>query len=88
MITTQYRDLGPDHEIYATLNGGTVGSLIWSKKTNRVRIVWVHPEHRRKGIATSLWEYAQTLSVPAPKHSRDRTADGREWVASLSLSST
>jgi GNAT superfamily N-acetyltransferase len=47
--------------------------------------IWTDPDYRRQGIASRLWEYAQSLDgVTKPRHSRDRTRDGKAWVASLS----
>ncbi len=39
-------------------------------------------DHRRKGIATAMWNWGQEMS-PKPKHSGDRTPQGRSWARSV-----
>lgn len=67
-----------------------VGHLVWATGhkfpfdlvNDQVNDVWVHPEHRHKGIATSLWNQAKTIN-PRIRHSDDRTEDGHEWSETL-----
>lgn len=47
-----------------------------------VHTIYVEPEHRRKGIATALWDAAK-LDWPDLMHSGDLTQDGSRWIASL-----
>ena len=81
-------DLGerkPIHQVRA-LAGPTateVGQLLWNNK--QIRNVIVSPDQQRRGIATRMFEHAQGLaaaypSIPAPKHSPDRTAAGDAWA--------
>jgi ribosomal protein S18 acetylase RimI-like enzyme len=46
--------------------------------------IWVKPEHRRKGIATQLWNYA-TANGYNPQHSAERTTDGDAWAKSFNV---
>jgi len=39
-------------------------------------------DHRRKGIATAMWNWGQEMS-PKPKHSGDRTEQGKAWARSV-----
>ena len=51
----------------------------------------VHPDHRRKGVATSLWNHALSMAgqinpdgerIPYPEHSEHRTEEGESWAKS------
>lgn len=43
--------------------------------------VYVHPDHRRKGIATGLLNHAKQLGINL-KHSENRTEEGDAWAKS------
>jgi GNAT superfamily N-acetyltransferase len=60
-----------------------VAELTWDKRTRVIDYVWTRPDHRRQGIATALFRYAVAHAPARPVHSRNRSADGRAWVASL-----
>lgn len=86
----QYRppEMGSNyHFLRAVSSGGSwVGDMNWNSR--HVHGVQVVPEHRRKGVATSLWNEGQRLAsenakIPAPKHSTDRTDDGDAWARSV-----
>lgn len=60
-----------------------VGTMIWSN--DHVRNIQVDPQHHRRGVGTSLWNEGHRIaseerSVPAPKHSPDRTDAGDAWA--------
>lgn len=41
----------------------------------------VDPDYQRRGVATALWNHANSLGVtPKPKHSPNQTGDGRAWA--------
>lgn len=49
----------------------------------KVQGVETHPDYRRQGLATKLWNYAKERSdmgIPEPKHSSARTKEGEEWA--------
>lgn len=78
------------HAAHALINGEVVAELTWwtTKPDQRtakgaVRHVWTDPDYRRQGIATALWQYAHSLDVTKPRHSRNRTRDGKAWIQSL-----
>jgi GNAT superfamily N-acetyltransferase len=64
-----------------------VGSM-HQHKDGAVSSVEVHPEHRRKGLATKMWNMVSDLSkqdesIPAPKHSSSRTASGDKFAKAV-----
>ena len=65
-----------------------IGSISWHHKTGEIRGVYVQKEHQRKGIATALFNQAESVAgatrgVTTPKHSADRTDAGDAWARSL-----
>ncbi|WP_425592352.1 hypothetical protein, partial [Dermacoccus nishinomiyaensis] len=42
----------------------------------------VHPDHRRKGLATEMWQHALSAGVPI-KHSPRRSDSGDAWARSV-----
>jgi GNAT superfamily N-acetyltransferase len=82
-ITYKFTDTHPtSHELEAfdPTVGDVVGYLRWHRKSGRVEDVNVDKEHRRKGIATGLWNHAKTLGVTPPRHSGVRTESGASWA--------
>lgn len=73
----------PDHEIVAKLNGEQVGHLQWDAYTNEVTGVGVHPEHRRQGLATAMFDMANKITKNNMSHSSIRTSEGDAWVKSV-----
>jgi len=87
-VTYDYEKAHGLHYLEAQINGEKVGSLNWEHRTGKISGVYVDPEHRRKKIATGMYNEAQRLSktskgIPAPKLTSDRTDDGEAWVQSL-----
>ena len=79
---------GKDHALTATNSEGErVGNIKWHGRTGRVNMVYVHPNYRGLGVATTLWDKATQLSkvgnAPKPKHSDDRTLAGDAWVKTI-----
>ena len=67
--------------------GKMQGRLILSNE-GHVSSVETHPELRRQGIATELWNTARELhanmsGVPEPKHSVSRTTAGNKWAKAV-----
>jgi GNAT superfamily N-acetyltransferase len=82
-----------DHVLKAHLPGGDprfpVGRMMLDPQHHIVNYVGVHPEYRRRGIATGLWEHARSLGLD-PKHD-DGTLrpalqgpEGRAWAEKTS----
>ena len=68
-------------------SGKMQGRLILGKE-GRVDAVETHPELRRQGIATELWNTAKELhenmpGVPKPTHSGSRTTSGTKWAKAV-----
>lgn len=61
-------------------SGEVVGSMFL--RGNTVRSVWVDAPHRRKGVATGLWNFAVDSGIE-PVHSRFQTKLGQLWINSL-----
>lgn len=59
---------------------GHVGKMELSK-FHEVKDIIVAPEHRRKGVATGMWNYAKQQGFN-PEHSDSRTVDGDAWASS------
>jgi hypothetical protein len=86
----------PRHIIEArTPDGSRVGELNWYGTTGTVHHIGVAgPEdepggnwgdgqdHRRKGLATAMWDWSQEMT-PKAKHSGDQTTQGKDWVRGL-----
>ena len=86
--TVDAGERSPIHRVraFAGATGSHVGDLLWNAKG--IRNVIVSPDQQRRGVATSLWNHAQTLAsenakIPQPKHSADRTAAGDAWARSV-----
>jgi hypothetical protein len=65
-----------------------LSSLAWHHKTGEIRGVYTADEHRRQGLASSLYQEGnriagQTRGVPQPKHSPQRTKVGDAWAKSV-----
>jgi len=69
-----------------TPEGEHVGALSWHADRGDVEYVRVEDGHRRQGVATGMWNYAQGLKdVQTPRHAPadDRSADGKAWAKSV-----
>ena len=76
------------HQVTArTTDGDFVGTMDWNKRSGRVFDIQVHPDHRRQGLASHMWDLAQQVSkearTPAPQHSPERTPDGDAWAKAV-----
>ena len=78
------------HSVVARDAAGEVaGQMHWRKRgrgtvPGRVDWISVEPQHRRQGLATQMWEHAQSLDLrPYPKHSNERTDEGDAWARSV-----
>lgn len=60
-----------------------VAKMSWSGRNHEIQSVDVDPAHRRKGLASAMWNWAQDNARPKPKHSPDRTDDGDAWARSV-----
>ena len=71
------------HKLSATnIDNIEIGRLVWHDSNGEIEKLWVSPEHRRQGIATELWDTAQSMN-PAPQHSPWRTDAGEAWARSI-----
>jgi len=69
-------------QMWATLGDEVVASLFYGKNSpadvTLEGAIEVHPEHRRKGLATAMYSWAEKLSgmkmAPAAQHTKDAAA--------------
>jgi len=90
-----YYKLWPSADHYYTLedSDGKVLSNLALKNDGTVDGVETHPQHRRQGLATKLWNEAHANAqrqpgVPVPQHSQSRTRAGDAWARSLGAAKT
>jgi hypothetical protein len=62
---------------------GPVGHFEWDANTGHTKDVNVSFEHQRKGLATAMWNMAQTAGVTKPVHSDVLSEQGAQWKRSL-----
>ena len=92
-VTFRYeKDSEGDHNIVAEhpLESEPIGYLTWADRdydegAERGEIMDVHtaPEHQRKGVATGMLKYAQSIAggdIPTPRHAKSRTTSGEAWA--------
>lgn len=69
-------EAGGPWTIEAHHNGERIGYL---EGAGEVNDVWVHPDYRRKGIASAMYRKATQLGMT---HSTMRTDEGEAWAKS------
>lgn len=74
--------------VLVRLGEEVIGSLALSSprpfqnNARMVLMVEVHPDYRRKGIATAMWEYAKAQGLN-PTHELIKTEDGNVWALAV-----
>lgn len=58
------------------------GHIFWHRDQKHVGLVYVDPDHQRRGLATELWNRAKAVE-PEIKHSTEQTDAGRGWAATV-----
>lgn len=61
---------------------GQIGHLVWHPE-GEIQDVHVNEPHRRKGVATGMFDYAKKLKVKAPEHSELRSEEGDAWARAV-----
>ena len=80
-----HKQINGGYDVRAThrKTGNPVG-LLSAFTTGKIGMINVHPEHRRRGVATAMWDYAtQHPDLNSPYHSQIQTEDGEAWARSL-----
>lgn len=79
---------GPDndtHTLHAYAdNGDHAGELSWFGEDGMIRDVDVHPDYRRRGVATELLRRARIIQ-PEVHHSGIYTSDGAQWAGKIAM---
>lgn len=81
MIELEYVQANGLRKVVARIDGQPVGEVVWAE-LGMVMNIFVNPEHQGKGIATTMWEYANSEAVPLdqrpirPKETDARTESG------------
>lgn len=72
-----------NHKIIAQYKGRRVGRMEWDIGTGDIQGINVQPSHRRKGIATAMWNLAQDITGNNVGHSPVRSDEGDVWAKSV-----
>lgn len=76
------------HRVEARLSGKYVGGMRWNAAgdaAGEIDDIKVNDEHRRKGVATAMYNYAVASGIePAPEHSPARSIAGDAWAKTTS----
>ena len=69
------------HHIAATHRGKEVGRIEWDERTSEIGHIEVNEKHRRKGIATAMYNMARSLPTKEKLgHAPERTDLGDAWA--------
>jgi GNAT superfamily N-acetyltransferase len=49
---------------------------------NIMKSIWVDEDHRRRGVATGMWRFAEDRGL-RPEHAANQSDDGKRWIESL-----
>jgi len=77
------------HQVEARIGRKHVGGMRWKAhefdEPGEIDDIKVNHEHRRKGVATAMYDYAVASGVdPAPEHSGARSIAGDAWAKTTS----
>lgn len=62
---------------------GHVGQLDYDPDNGIINVIYTSEEHRRKGVATAMWNHAQQHEKVKPRHSPSMTEEGHAWARSV-----
>lgn len=75
------------HHVEVRLGRERVGGMRWKAEASKgyepgeIDDIKVNPAHRRKGLATAMYNYAVASGIePAPRHSPARSIAGDAWA--------
>ena len=85
---TEAREGYPKHYFIMRNSSNRLLGQLSMHDNGTISSIEVHPEVRRQGIATSLYNAAKQASqtnpdIPSPKHSYARTPSGEAWAKSI-----
>lgn len=74
-------------EVTAHHQGKKVGEMWWNKDSGEIENIDVKPEHRRRGVATGMWNHAHSnareAGVARPVHAVMRSNAGDAWAKAV-----
>lgn len=83
-----YEQAAAFRKVVASVDGQAVGELLWLARGGTVLNVFVNTDHQGKGIATTMWEYANTEVPegerphrPTQEEARTESGEGLYWKA-------
>ena len=68
----------PDRQIIGRL----VMCITLPWRPNLIKMVQVHPDYQRQGIATAMWNYAKERGLK-PAHELEKTPEGEAWAKAV-----
>lgn len=78
----KYDSPGPGaHQLGAYQGEQKVGHMLWDRKSGSILELRTHPDYRRQGVATGMFNHAQSFDPPA-KHHSSRTPEGDAFAKS------
>ena len=90
-LTYKHYDTHPtsyELEAFHPKSEDAIGYMRWDKKSGEIKDLSVNKEHRRKGVATGMYNEAITAAnhkgITEPQHSQVRTPEGEAWARSTS----
>jgi GNAT superfamily N-acetyltransferase len=77
-------------EVHAYSGEEHVGQMRWATRTSKyskrpgeIVEMYVHPEARRQGVGTAMWNHASENFEQGPAHSPARTPLGNQFAQSI-----
>lgn len=82
------RDVYAHHALVATLDGAVCGIVSWASFVTEIEFLWlaVHPDHRRRGLATRLFQHVEARADGSQRVLLAKTADADNLPLHLGLS--
>lgn len=88
IIVQAYEEMSEDHDeervfinVYAQLDGKTIGSMLFDNEDQHVRGVSVNEKFRRLGVATALYDYLDGIMGYPIRPSQYLEPDGEAFWA-------
>ena len=82
------RDVYAHHALVATFHKVACGIVSWASFTTEIEFLWlaIHPDHRRRGLATRLFQHVESRADESLRILLAKTADADNLPLHLGLS--